>query len=292
MSGPRTNPPRRRRPIVVILIAFVVILLLIEGAIVVGVFVSPDTGDRLREVVGKVEDTWNGTESEPGLRTRTAERISEGYHEWISPLWSDPETPDAEPEFTECVECHAGYAKQRRFSSVYMNHPLHAQIGVACETCHPQNVHPSPPRPTEDTCAECHVEVEQREKCGTCHPPGSLPHFYLLGAPRKAVVQCDVCHPSDTFEATATEPLVTGDFTGEDTEACRRCHGETTCATCHEPGHPSGWMNDHPAGAADLGPAPCYQCHTSLWCGSRCHAVTDANPFVPQSLPDAGVDPS
>ena len=287
-----SSPRRRRRPVIVVLIAFVVVLLLVEAAIVVGVFVSPDTGDRLREVAGKVEDTWNGTEGEPGLRTRTAERISDGYHEWIAPLWSDPETPDAEPEFTECVECHAGYAKQRKFSSVYMNHPLHAQIGVACETCHPQNVHPSPPRPTEDTCAECHVEVEQRGKCGTCHPPGSLPHFYLLGAPRKAAVQCDVCHTTESFDTTATEPLVTGTFTGEDPENCRGCHEEYTCASCHEPSHPSGWLDDHGMIAGESGMNDCYTCHTGNWCGSRCHAATSTNPFGRQPLPDAGVRPA
>lgn len=283
---------RRRRPVIAILIAFVVVLLLAEAAIVVGVFVSPSTGDRLREVAGEVEDAWSGTGGEPGLRTRMAQRASDGYEDWIAPLWSDPATPAAEPTFSECTSCHEDYGKKRKFSAVYMNHPLHAEIGVACETCHPQNVHPSPPRPTEKVCAECHIEVERQGKCGTCHPPGSLPHFYLLGAPRTADVRCEVCHPTESFDAIATEPLVTGDFDGSEPGACLRCHEQFTCATCHEPGHPSGWASQHGPTAADQGAFPCYQCHTGLWCGSRCHAVTSGNTFLPQPLPDVGVDPS
>ena len=286
------NPRRKRRPAIALLIAFVVLLLLAEAALVVGVFVSPDTENDLREVAAKIERTWNGSEGEPGLRTRAAERMSDGYRDWIEPLWTDPVNPQADTEFSECVECHGDYAERRRFPSVYMNHPLHAELGVACDTCHPQNVHPSPPRPTEKVCAECHTQVEQRGQCSTCHPPGSLPHFSLLGAPREAAVQCDVCHPSDRFLTTATVPKVSGTFTGQDPDSCRGCHDETTCVSCHEPGHPTGWLDQHGTVAGESGLNDCYTCHTGTWCGSRCHSVTSTNPFGRQPLPDVGVRPS
>jgi hypothetical protein len=287
--------PNRRRHRTAALIGVVVMILLVEAALVVGVFVSPGTADRLKDVVASVDRSWNGTDTEPGLRTKTARAISDGYHEWVTPLWSEQSAPTSDPEFSECVECHKDYAKTRRFPTVYMNHPLHAEIGVACDTCHPQNVHPNPPRPQEKTCAGCHTEVQDRDGCPTCHPPGSLPHFYLLGAPRQSSTECDVCHPTGSFGSTASVPKIGGTFTGSDPTMCQKCHAPAVakgpaCLNCHqEPTHPSNWVSKH--GGEALGMNDCYTCHTGLWCTSRCHAVTFTSPLIKQPLPDLGVRP-
>lgn len=286
---PMSDPPRRRRRRgLVVLLSVIVVVLLAEAGLVVAVFVSPSAGERLESAATSARRAWGGTEGEPGVRTRSAQAAERWFDAWIAPLWRGPEDPQAEPEFTACVDCHEDYATTRRFG-VYMNHPLHAEIGVRCETCHPTNPHPSPPRPREAVCEDCHAEVRQEDQCGYCHPPGSLPHFYQLGAPRDASVRCDVCHPKDAFDAAATEPLIdVGAFGGQDAGACRSCHEDTTCESCHDNGHPVGWATTH--GAYALG-ADCSTCHTVTWCADRCHAVTSVNPLQPKPLPSAGVRP-
>ncbi len=270
----------------VILVAVVFLLLLAEGALVAAVFVSPSTGERLEGLAASADRLWNGTQRSPGLRDRAARTAREAFEGWIAPLWEPPRTPAPEPGFTACVDCHPDYAKQRRFG-VYMNHPLHAELGVACVDCHPENPHPSPPLPQESVCADCHPEVQDPEACGTCHPPGSLPHFYLLGAPRDAAVRCDVCHPRGAFDVHATEPLVQhGDLSGRDPETCRSCHTASSCESCHAVGHPAGWLTDHGSEVGYVGPTDCYRCHTSMWCGSMCHTGQPA-PQLP--LPTGGV---
>jgi hypothetical protein len=274
---------RRRGPIV--LVAVVLTLLLIEGALVAAVFVSPTAAERLRTVVAAAEDLWTGTEERPGIRDRAAEAAANLYRDWIDPLWGERRPRRPSPEFAACVECHRDYASRRVFG-VYMNHPLHAELGLACEDCHPTNPHPNPPRPTEDMCADCHPEVRERDGCVSCHPPGSLPHFYLLGAPRDAVVACDVCHPTETFIGRATEPqLPPRDYSGADEELCLSCHEDATCQRCHAEPHPEDWIALHPNAALE-GAATCYACHAGAWCTDRCHA-----PTPPRPLPTPGVRP-
>lgn len=288
-EAPMSDQPRRRsRRGLLVLLSVIVVILLAETVLVVAVFVSPSTGERLESVAASAERAWEGSERKPGVRARTAQAVEHWFDDWIAPLWRRPDVPQGEPEFTACVDCHEDYATTRRFG-VYMDHPLHAEIGVACETCHPTNPHPSPPRPREAVCEDCHAEVRQQDRCSYCHPPGSLPHFYQLGAPRDASTRCDVCHPKDAFDAAATEPLIdVGAFSGEDGRTCRSCHEDTTCESCHDNGHPLGWATTH-ADAA-LG-GDCYACHTATWCADRCHAVTSVNPLQPKPLPSVGVRP-
>ena len=290
-----TRPPgqvrRRRGMTVVIVLVFVV--LVAEAALVVGVFVSPRTAATLRRAATAVDRGWNGAGGQPGFRTNAARWVSDGYRDWIEPLWSAPAPPPAGMQFSECVSCHADYAEKRKFSSVYMDHAQHAQIDVACATCHPQNTHPGPPRPAEAACETCH-DVTDRETCGSCHPPGSLPHFYLLGAPRGRSVECSVCHPSSSFFGKLATPKISGVFTGKDPSFCARCHAESsgkapTCTSCHQPPHPARWVSDHGYEAGEAGLNDCYTCHTGTWCGTRCHSVTPSNPTAKQPLPDLGV---
>lgn len=279
---------RRPRGLLV-LITVIFALLLAEAALVIFVFVSPSANQRLESVAVDLKDAWVGTPKEPGLRTQTARRTHDLYEDWILPLWQGPNVPGVEPEFTACVDCHRDYATKRRFN-VYMNHPLHAEIGVECVTCHPTNPHPNPPRPREDVCATCHSEVDEKEQCGYCHPPASLPHFYYLGSPKGTVVECDVCHPKNSFAGQHPGPKVHTTFSGSDADTCLECHERTTCRLCHAEPHPPGWASSH-GDQAVLGGTTCTRCHTSNWCSDRCHAVTSLNPLPPQPLPPGTVRP-
>lgn len=285
------QPRRRSRRGLLLLLSAIVVILLAEAALVVAVFVSPSAGERLESAATSARRAWEGTEGEPGVRTRTAQTAERWFDDWITPLWRGPDEPKAEPEFTACVDCHKDYATTRRFG-VYMNHPLHAEIGVACETCHPTNPHPNPPRPREAVCEDCHAEVRQEDRCSYCHPPGSLPHFYQLGAPRDASVRCDVCHPKDTFDSVASEPLVdVGTFSGDPEATCLACHRETTCGSCHGETHTPTFIANHGSTVGFDGSTGCIACHTTKWCADRCHSVTPTNPFSPDPLPTVGVRP-
>jgi len=290
MSEERNRGTGGRRGLI-LLVVVILLVLLIEGAVVAAVFVSPTASEKLGNVAAAADRAWSGTEDQAGLRTRSATAARTAYEEWLVPLWKGTEPPPADPAFTACVDCHPDYARQRAFT-VYMNHPVHAEIGLTCDSCHPQSPHPNPPRPVEKVCAECHAEVEDSETCGFCHPPGSLPHFYLLGAPRTASVRCDVCHPKGAFEMSGSEPLVEAStFTGADEDTCLACHEDTTCARCHGEPHPLGWASSHGVGVGYGGATSCRNCHSATWCADRCHAVTDVNPFVPKPLPTSGVRP-
>jgi hypothetical protein len=279
---------RRRSHTTAVLIAIVTVIMLAEAGLVVAVFVSPSAGDSLRGAVARIERAWEGTDRSPGARTKAADAARRTYDDWIKPLWAGPVEPKPDDEFAACVDCHPDYATKRRFSSVFMDHPLHDQQGLGCADCHTENTHPDPLRPEERTCAECHTEVQDQGSCGVCHPPSSLPHFYLLGAPRDEQPRCDMCHPRDSFDTHATEPLVhVGRFDGTAETECTSCHAETACEACHADGdaHPSDWLAKHGDDIAYGGPSDCGRCHTSTWCADRCHAVTSTNPFVPRPLP-------
>ncbi|HWO70189.1 MAG TPA: hypothetical protein VNP94_05480 [Actinomycetota bacterium] len=276
----RATPARRRRPVrLVVLIASVMGLLLAEATVVVLVFVSPSARSAIAAAVEDVTEAWAGTDDRPGIQDRVAEAVRRGYERWVVPLWAEPRPPRGDAEFAGCVRCHPDYASKRRFSSVFMDHPLHAQIGVACATCHEATLHPNPPLPDERTCATCHREVEVRDRCGTCHPPASLPHFALLGAGREGVVRCESCHPRSSFGAATAEPRVhVGAFDGSDRERCLQCHEPTTCQGCHASRHPPDWRSAHGLAVGGGGQVSCYTCHTNDWCADRCHSTTPGAP--------------
>ncbi len=281
---------KRKRPVrMVTLIAAVMVVLLAEAGLVAAVFISPTISTRLERVVTSAERAWNGTDGSPGIQARVTGALDRAYDRWIAPMWSQQQSPEGGGDFARCVSCHTSYAARRRFSSVYFNHPLHAQLRVECVTCHTETAHPNPPSPEERVCAKCHREVEQRGKCGLCHPPASLPHFYLLGAPREGPVECDVCHPKKSFTTHATQPLVdVGAFNGADRTLCASCHAVSTCERCHGAPHPSNWMRTHGETVGWGGQAACFSCHTDTWCADRCHTATLLNPFEPKPVPTGG----
>ncbi len=269
----------------VMLSAAVMALLLAEAALLGLVFLVPGAESRLRGVGASLERAWSGSERSPGVRGRVGDALRGTYDGWIAPLWRQPDPPEGDPEFRECVSCHADYASQRRFTAVYMDHPLHAEIGVACADCHRDTTHPNPLPVPEEACAECHEEVKGRNGCGLCHPPASLPHFYLLGAPREGPVECNACH--EAFRPTTpTEPLVDPvAFDGSERRQCSSCHETSSCQRCHAERHPANWVATHGEPVGYGGDVACYACHTMSWCADRCHAVTPGRPFAPRPLP-------
>jgi len=285
--GQRKKKRRRGSRRLTVLAIIVALLVLAEGALVASVFLVPGSTERFREVVADAERLWTGSEDSPGIPDRVGGAVTNIYRAWVETMWVVPRPEGDDETFQRCVSCHEDYATKRRFSSVYMDHPLHAQLDVACETCHRDITHPSPLRVEERVCSTCHGEVQERGQCMVCHPPASLPHFYLLGAPREGPVQCDACHPKDAFESTsATHRLVHAEpFDGSNRKQCLSCHDTTTCESCHQERHPANWRSSHGAGVAWGGAVTCYACHTVNWCSDSCHAATPSNPIGPKPLP-------
>lgn len=273
-----------------IVMSLVLLVVLAEGAIVAAVFIWPGAATRLEGVAQSVDRVWSGTEERPGIASKAGDAIEGFYRGWIRPLWASPERAAEPAEFAGCVSCHEDYAEKRRFGSVYMDHPAHAEIGVACADCHRVTAHPNPGSPEESTCAGCHQEVQEREGCGLCHPPASLPHFSMLGAPKQGPVECKTCHPKTPLPSGRAEPLVdVGSFDGSQRGDCSSCHPRTTCEGCHTPGHPSNWISTHGIEVGRGGSATCDACHTPTWCADRCHAV-GIDGSQPRPLP-AGDEP-
>ncbi len=277
---------RTQRKIVVALVA-VMVLLVAEGVVVTAVLVSPGAAEGVSRVVENVRETWEGTPDEPGVADRIGDAGKGVYRSWIEPLWTDGPSAKGSDDFARCVSCHPKYATSRRFSTVYMNHPVHAQLGVGCATCHTETAHPRPAIPDETTCQECHIEVTEEGGCSLCHAPASLPHFYFLGAPHEGTVRCETCHPRSVFTGTPNQRLVHVKFDGSQQATCLACHTPTTCKACHSVAHPANWVDRHDGLAWDSS-STCTECHTGTWCASRCHPLDSPEDYLPIPLPKPG----
>jgi hypothetical protein len=277
------RPPAKRKGTrnLAIVIAVVVLLVLAEVGILVVTSVSPTATKTLSVRAQRIRESVVGTETKPGIVERTDTALANFWHESIVPLWTEPTAPEpgTNISFDDCIKCHPDYRKTIRFTHVYIDHNSHTN--TTCSTCHVMNQHPSPARPAEEVCAECHDQVNEAGKCDYCHPAGTLPHFYLLGAPRDAPIDCAVCHPDNTIGNNGSRQVHIGDFTGDPNTMCLQCHAddgqEATgqppgCKSCHQsPGHPVDWIQTHPSAALSIA-VRCAQCHTDTWCAMRCHA--------------------
>lgn len=288
MSGARGKERRRVAWAVGVLAVF----LLAEIIVVVAVVVSPAATGEARKVVAGAAQRWNGTRRAPGLRDRIVDGVSGTAHRWAALLTGASARPSSRPrrdEFTSCVGCHPDYASTRRFRTTYFDHPRHDQLGVTCGRCHTDNDHPDPAVPAETVCASCHSEVRRGDACRTCHPPGSLPHFSLLGYPRGGEVRCTTCHAKGIPGAGPPRALVRlPALDGRDRSVCTTCHQATDCARCHGAPHPTGWLVDHPIRALDQGTDACIGCHSLNYCSDRCHAGQAAPPVA--ATPPTGGD--
>lgn len=274
---------KSRSRLALVLALIVLIVLIAEGLLIAAVTISPTANRSLSDRLARFQEDWEGTDERPGIPDRFKSSAERFYDEHVETLWAPPEIGGAETTFAACGTCHEDYETEKRFSAVYMDHPLHAQEGLSCGECHTQNTHPNPSRPTEDVCAECH-DVQERKKCDTCHPPGGLAHFYLLGAPREGVPECTVCHPSESFEREGPPvPMDTGAFNGDDRRPCEQCHvAQSTCESCHGTPkvgpHPANWVAQH-AEAALSNDTCTVGCHTGNWCYARCHYTVPKIPL-------------
>jgi hypothetical protein len=162
-----------------------------------------------------------------------------------------------------------------------------------CEVCHkllPNPVRTAASRPTMDACTQCHQHKEafNQSRCGQCHldltryslhPISLYSHQgdFLRDHGRAANASCATCH-DQTFCADCHARTVStrieihepervdrrfvhrNDFLGRhsvearfDGASCRRCHGSSFCADCHQQNgltpqaqnprdpHPPGW---------------------------------------------------
>jgi hypothetical protein len=271
MTERRVAPTARR------LLMGLAVLLFVELALLLSLFAFPGFAVKAQQIVTAAAQAWSGTAEEAGVRAELGSWIQSAYSEVVEPLkpLPPPGPPDAEqPLFSGCVSCHTDYAESKRFRSSYMDHPLHAELGVTCATCHEDVEHPDPEPPRERTCASCHQEdVRRGGNCRLCHPPGSLPHFYLLGVDREGPVECTACHiPSEGGEDPEPPALVRARvFDGSDETECASCHVQAKCDSCHAEPHTPEWISEH--GEDGSGWASwCSTCHTPTWCGERCHS--------------------
>jgi hypothetical protein len=170
---------------------------------------------------------------------------------------------------TDCGACHtpAGW------TPADFNHDLAAfkldgqHIGVACDSCHVNNVF----RGTPMDCFACHAAKDAHQgrfgtNCAACHTtagwlPATFDHnlsaFALTG--KHAQVACEACHAKNVFAGTPTD--------------CYACHRKddahsgqygTACGACHTP---NGWT---PA-SFDHSRFPLTNGHAGLAC-TRCHS--------------------
>lgn len=291
MSGP--DPTRKPRRVFMLAMAIVIVFLILgEAALLITVFVSPGAQKSVSNKIQDLRTTWEGTSSDPGLKTRVGEDLSSFFNDQVKPLWQAPTPAADETTFARCISCHPDYQTKSRFTNVYMDHPVHAQEGIDCQTCHTMVQHPNPNTPSESVCQKCHDQVQAKNGCDFCHPPGTLPHFYLLGVPRDEAVNCDTCHRPGTFVKEGGQQLVhSGAFTGDPNTICLKCHqqagayssGSPPCANCHQAKHPSDWVATH-GGVVSVSQdfTSCQSCHTVTWCSSRCHPNSpQGNPKIP-----------
>lgn len=276
---------RRRNRWLTRFLMFVGLLVLAEAAVVLYVTLSPETPEPLEQARAAATRWWSGTKDTEGMATRLSQwagDTADGWKDSVNDLVAGQDTT-VEPDdtFSGCLKCHNDYAEKIRFVSTYMDHPLHAELGVACKTCHLDVEHPGPLPPPESVCAKCHDEVNDTDQCITCHAPGSVPHFYRLGYPRDQKPECDTCHPPGSFDTTARSLVNPPATDGSDRSYCTSCHQAETCEGCHgtagAPGagvkHPAGWVQQH--GEIAVATSSCTTCHTTRWCADSCHSNTE-----------------
>ncbi len=259
-----------------VLMTVVLTLVLAEVTLVAFVTFSEDARGAVTDAWAKTVNAWAGSEERAGNFELLLSSADEFAAEWVQPLWSAPEAAPAGTGFSECVTCHTDYAERRLFTGVFMNHPLHSELGIACAECHTDVAHPLPLPPAEETCAGCHNQVERdgpASDCSYCHKPGSLAHYQSLGVPDGAA-NCSTCHLPDSFGHTDQHALtVTPSFDGTDSAVCLNCHQAAACARCHDSSHPADWVSLHGAEVQDAGTGAgsCAACHSTNWCAGACH---------------------
>lgn len=255
--------------------ALVIALVVVEATIVGVVVLAPDARETLTETASDTAALWLGSETETGNFALLSDAATDFYQAWIRPVFAAPSRAGVASDFVECVGCHMGYASTTRFSTVLMDHPLHAGLGINCDFCHTDVAHPLPLPPSEAVCAGCHEETsayDDPSACAQCHPPGRLTHYQLAGIRESGAVDCNTCHLPGTLGGDGSGSLIGHHrFDGADSTICVECHEPTDCAACHSIDHPDDWITVHGPDVAFGSQATCNRCHSSQWCAGACH---------------------
>lgn len=172
---------------------------------------------------------------------------------------------------SECTSCHPGYRPKIRHSTVYFEHTVHDGEEFQCERCHDPSEDARCDVPVMAGCSSCHA-MTSKDKCATCHPPGSLFHGATSAANREIAQECVVCHPNgEPVSEPHTHEMPVLSSRKSD---CDACHEKDLCDRCHPADHSSGYSGTH---YADLSVrsrtiSECWRCHDARWCGAACHA--------------------
>lgn len=261
------------------LIALVVILVLAEAALVAAVLVDPDVARTVSNTGADIVEAWTGDEEADGIFASYGGAASDAFSTWVRPLWKGPTPGVPDPEFSDCLGCHADYAERPRSRSIYIDHPLHATLGIGCRGCHTDIVHPNPLPPTEKTCATCHAEVDSPSECQLCHVPGTLAHYEQMGMPRDGFVDCATCHLPGRFSTSTSGHLAEhGSFDGTSPDECSSCHTTEWCGRCHGSQHGEDWLGVHGQSVSYEGQSQCIRCHSSVSCAA-CHSGESKKPL-------------
>ncbi len=182
----------------------------------------------------------------------------------------------------ECAACHDNPKTYRKHpvqqSDIYFSHEAHLKRTEGkCENCHKdvlEAVQLPVPRPTMDTCMNCHNHQEDYDgaRCLGCHPT-------LRDKPLRAIGK--YTHSGDWLRRH-------GIVAQAGTETCVQCHTQSTCTDCHTklgPGaalrmapelgsqqsqlHQQDFARSHSIEARS-GVQLCSRCHEEGYC-VRCH---------------------
>ncbi|MGR3178468.1 MAG: cytochrome c3 family protein, partial [Candidatus Anammoxibacter sp.] len=159
-----------------------------------------------------------------------------------------------------------------KYEEINMSHQQHMSVGVECADCH-GNVANSVKVtlehiPVKETCALCHKEVNDADKCDTCHKE----------------IRYDVpplTHKNGNFKRMHgqlyREESISPDRSLEIIPSCSRCHTNSYCVNCHhdEPpvNHNNQWRLRGHGIIVGIDRNACGTCHKTDFC-VRCHEST------------------
>ena len=254
----------------------VVVLIVLEAVVVATVVLVPDARLTLTQAASDTAAIWLGSEERQGNFEVFTGGFNDFYAGWLQPLAGPPATGQAADDtFSECIACHSDYSSKTKFTTVLMDHPLHAELGVGCGECHTDIAHPLPLPPSETVCAGCHPETNpdnETRECALCHSPGTLTHYQEAGIRESSAVDCNTCHLPGSLGGTATHSLIQEHrFNGEDEAICMNCHQSADCGECHGVDHPDDWISEHGPDVLFGSTATCNNCHSGQWCAGACH---------------------
>lgn len=185
----------------------------------------------------------------------------------ISGLYEDPINPRSEVQksvSTEaCVRCHTTKRVVTPRRGIVIDHRIHPKKGIACTECHNRVSHPG---------LRDHRDFMRMVECFRCHG---------VEKTAKATGRCDKCHTSQFDLVPGSHKKRTWRVPDhsvaakKDRRACRMCHREAFCTSCHRlpMPHPFGWArpdNLH-AKVGTRNRQVCTRCHARADSCTACH---------------------